>query len=122
MSDANAFATQFINYYYSVFCSDRNNLRPLYREQSMLTFEGAPHQGVNNIIEKMTSLPFQRVAHRIASLDAQPSISNGIFVVVTGELLVDDEQNPQRFTQAFQLIPEGSTYWVLNDIFRLNYG
>ncbi|CAG8554967.1 9165_t:CDS:2 [Acaulospora colombiana] len=68
------------------------------------------------------SLPFQRVAHRIASTDAQPSISNGIFVVVTGELLVDEEQNPQRFTQAFQLIPEGNTYWVLNDIFRLNYG
>ncbi|CAG8720495.1 13630_t:CDS:2, partial [Acaulospora morrowiae] len=50
-------------------------------------------------------------AHRIASIDAQPSISNGIFVVVTGELLVDEEQNPQRFTQAFQLIPEANTYW-----------
>ncbi|CAG8585857.1 6385_t:CDS:10 [Funneliformis mosseae] len=59
------------------------------------------------------------VAHRIATLDAQPSINNGIIVMVTGELL---ETNAQRFSQAFQLIPEGSTYWVLNDVFRLNYG
>ncbi|CAG8683617.1 14440_t:CDS:2 [Funneliformis caledonium] len=64
-------------------------------------------------------LPFQQVAHRIATLDAQPSINNGIIVMVTGELL---ETNAQRFSQAFQLIPEGSTYWVLNDVFRLNYG
>ncbi|RIA91234.1 nuclear transport factor 2 [Glomus cerebriforme] len=122
MSDLNNLATQFVQYYYSVFQSDRNNLKPLYRDDSMLTFEGAPFKGVNDIIGKLTSLPFQQVAHRIATLDAQPSINNGIIVMVTGELLIDQETNATRFSQAFQLIPEGSTYWVLNDVFRLNYG
>lgn len=34
---------------------------------------------------------------------------------------VDEEQNPQMFSQTFQLVPEGGSYWVFNDIFRLNY-
>jgi len=122
MSDLNTLANQFVQYYYNVFQTDRSNLKPLYREDSMLTFEGAPFKGVNDIIGKLTSLPFQQVAHRIATLDAQPSINNGIIVMVTGELLIDQETNATRFSQAFQLIPEGTTYWVLNDVFRLNYG
>ncbi|CAG8472756.1 13697_t:CDS:2, partial [Cetraspora pellucida] len=112
-------ATDFTNFYYSTFSADRGQLLPLYRDQSMLTFEGQSFQGAKNIIEKLTSLPFQRVQHHIATIDAQPNFQ-GIFVCVTGELRVD-EDNPQRFAQAFQLIPEGTSYYVLNDIFRLNY-
>ncbi|CAG8529455.1 21535_t:CDS:10 [Rhizophagus irregularis] len=91
-------------------------------EKVKITFEGAPFKGVNDIIGKLTSLPFQQVAHRIATLDAQPSINNGIIVMVTGELLIDQETNATRFSQAFQLIPDSGNYWVLNDVFRLNYG
>lgn len=88
----------------------------------MLTFESAATQGARNIIEKLTSLPFQKVAHRISTLDAQPASENGdVLVMVTGELLIDEEQNPQRYSQVFHLIPENGSYYVLNDIFRLNY-
>lgn len=39
--------------------------------------------------ELLQSLPFQKVVHRIATLDAQPSNeSGGILVMVTGALLV----------------------------------
>ncbi|EXX59491.1 Ntf2p [Rhizophagus irregularis DAOM 197198w] len=117
MADLNTLASQFVQYYYQVFQSDRSNLKPLYRDDSMLTFEGAPFKGVNDIIGKLT-----QVAHRIATLDAQPSINNGIIVMVTGELLIDQETNATRFSQAFQLIPDSGNYWVLNDVFRLNYG
>jgi Nuclear transport factor 2 (NTF2) domain len=35
------------------------------------------------------SLPFQKVAHRVSTLDAQPNgFGNGAIVMVTGELLV----------------------------------
>ena len=37
---------------------------------------------------KLTSLPFQACQHRVSSLDAQPSVSAGILVFVTGQLLV----------------------------------
>jgi hypothetical protein len=73
----------------------------------MLTFEGAPLQGRASIGEKLTvrffftlhirsvtdihgqSLPFQKVAHQVDTLDAQPSSEQGgILVMVTGKLKV----------------------------------
>ena len=88
----------------------------------MLTFESSQMQGARNIIEKLASLPFQKVQHRISTLDAQPASEAGdVLVMVTGELLIDDEQNPQRYSQVFHLMPDNGSYYVLNDIFRLNY-
>lgn len=79
-------------------------------------------QGAKDIIEKLVSLPFQKVSHRISTLDAQPGSPNGdILVMVTGDLMIDNEENPQRYSQVFHLIPEGNSYYVFNDIFRLNY-
>ncbi|GAB5591444.1 Nuclear transport factor 2 [Umbelopsis nana] len=116
-------AEQFTKFYYDTFDRNRADLQPLYRPESMLTFEGGQIQGVNGIIEKLTSLPFQKVAHRLSTVDAQPSSPNGasIVVTVTGQLLIDDETNAQMFTQTFNLIAEGQSFWVFNDIFRLNY-
>lgn len=90
------------------------------------------------------SLPFEKVQHQIATLDAQPSSEQGgILVMVTGALLVrtalrcwarfgcaltcfvvqvDQEQKPMSYTQSFQLLPDGQgSYFVFNDIFRLIY-
>lgn len=75
----------------------------------MLTFETAAVQGVTGIVEKLTvwslamdllranivkTLPFQKVIHKVATLDAQPSNeSGGILVMVTGQLLVSENRN-----------------------------
>ncbi|CAG8597695.1 8465_t:CDS:2 [Ambispora leptoticha] len=120
--DFNAVAKEFVQYYYGVFERNRAELASLYRDPSMLTFEGNQFQGAGPIVQKLTTLPFQTVAHKITTLDAQPGPANALLVVVTGELLIDQETNPTRFTQVFQLISEGNTYWVFNDVFRLNYG
>lgn len=45
---------------------------------------------------KLTSLPFQACQHRVSSLDAQPSVSNGILVFVTGQLLVCGALRPGK--------------------------
>lgn len=121
--DFQQLAQNFCDFYYGQFDSDRSQLGNLYREQSMLTFENAQMQGAKAIIEKLTSLPFGKLQHKITTLDAQPASPNGdVIVMVTGQLLVDDEQMPQRYSQVFHLIPEGSSYFVFNDIFRLNVG
>lgn len=105
----------------------------------MLTFETTAIQGVSGIVEKLTvryaamlsvllltvfqNLPFNKVVHQVSTLDAQPSNeSGGIMVMVTGALLVDEEQRPMNYSQVFQLIPDGSgSYYVFNDVFRLIY-
>lgn len=88
----------------------------------MLTFESSQHQGIAGIVGKLTSLPFQKVAHEISTIDAQPASPNGdIIVLVTGSLLVDDEKNPLKYTQVFHLVPENDSYFVFNDIFKMVY-
>jgi Nuclear transport factor 2 (NTF2) domain len=85
-------------------------------------------------VTDVKSLPFQKVAHRVSTLDAQPNgFGNGAIVMVTGELLVrnssviaanveiDEETNPQRFSQTFHLVQDGDAFFVINDVFRLNY-
>ncbi|KAI9044413.1 nuclear transport factor 2 family protein [Aspergillus affinis] len=123
MADFTTIAQQFVQFYYQTFDSDRQTLAGLYRDQSMLTFETSSTQGVANILEKLTSLPFQKVQHQIATFDAQPSNEQGgILVMVTGALLVDEEQKPMNYSQTFQLLPDGQgSYFVLNDVFRLVY-
>ncbi|KAE8341025.1 hypothetical protein BDV24DRAFT_57223 [Aspergillus arachidicola] len=124
MADFQSIAKQFVEFYYNTFDQNREQLAGLYRDQSMLTFETSSIQGVAAINEKLTSLPFQKVVHKVGTLDAQPSNeAGGILVMVTGALLVDEQQNPMNYTQTFQLMPDGAgSYFVFNDIFRLVYG
>ncbi|MCJ1291479.1 Nuclear transport factor 2 [Xylographa carneopallida] len=123
MADFATIAQQFVEFYYQTFDQNRQNLAALYRDHSMLTFETAAVQGVTGIIEKLTSLPFSQIKHQVNTLDAQPSNeSGGILVLVTGALLVDEEQRPMNYTQVFQLLPDQGSYFVFNDVFKLIYG
>ncbi|EJU05520.1 nuclear transport factor NTF-2 [Dacryopinax primogenitus] len=123
MGDFKTVGQQFVNFYYSTFDSGRANLAGLYRDTSMLSFEASEIMGTQAIIEKLSSLPFQKVQHRVDTMDTQPSNSQGgLMVLVTGALLVDDSTNPLHFCQVFQLLPHDGSYYVQNDVFRLNYG
>ncbi|KXJ16357.1 nuclear transport factor 2 [Exaiptasia diaphana] len=113
---------QFVNEYYSRFDTNRAYLKELYRPFSMLTFEGDQFQGVDAIITKLTSLPFQTVAHVITTTDVQPSPNNGVLVFTVGQLKTDNDP-PHSFSQTFLLMPEDKelqSYYVLNDLFRLS--
>ncbi|KAG7086514.1 Nuclear transport factor 2 [Marasmius oreades] len=124
MGDINAIAKQFTDFYYTTFDTDRSSLGSLYREASMLSWEGQPVQSSAKIVEKLITLPFAKVQHKVLTIDAQPSSPTvaSLICSVTGLLLVDDSPNPLQFSQIFHLIPDGQSYYVYNDIFRLNYG
>ncbi|QUC16234.1 uncharacterized protein UV8b_00475 [Ustilaginoidea virens] len=117
-------AKQFIEFYYNTFDSDRKSLSSLYRDNSMLTFETASSLGATSIAEKLVGLPFQKVKHQVSTFNAQPSNDNGgIIILVTGQLLVDEEQRPMNYSQSFQLSRDAAgQYYVYNDIFRLIFG
>ncbi|CAL9764061.1 unnamed protein product [Musa acuminata subsp. burmannicoides] len=121
--DQDGVAKAFVDHYYQTFDSNRAALGRLYQDGSMLTFEGAKIQGAAAIAAKLTSLPLQQCAHAISTIDCQPSgPTGGILVFVSGSLQLGGEQHSLKFSQMFHLMPtpQGSFY-VLNDIFRLNY-
>ncbi|KAF9276475.1 Nuclear transport factor 2 [Mortierella antarctica] len=112
---------QFVDFYYQTFDSNRAGLAPLYRDTSMLSFEGSQTAGAAAIGTKLAGLPFTSVAHRIVTKDSQP-VGSDIVVLVTGQLLIDGESNAQQFSQTFYLKNEGGNYFIQNDVFRLIYG
>ncbi|KAK3805580.1 MAG: nuclear transport factor 2 [Benniella sp.] len=122
MASAEAVALQFIEFFYATFDSARPNLGALYRPTSSLTWEGSKFDGAAGIAEKLTSLPFQKVQHRITSQDFQQLDQGTLLITVTGQILIDDETNPQSFAETFILKAEGGSFYVSNEVFRLVYG
>ncbi|SCZ96610.1 BZ3500_MvSof-1268-A1-R1_Chr4-4g07476 [Microbotryum saponariae] len=111
MADINAIAKQFTDFYYQTFDSNRSGLAPLYRDHSMLSFEGQPTSGATAIVEKLVGLPFQTVQHRVTTMDAQPASQTeaSMIVLVTGQLITGDEANALSFSQTFHLKPAGAS-------------
>jgi len=124
----------FAEHYYKTFDADRSQLGPLYNDTySMLNFEHSDarpgqYKGSAAIVEKLRSLPFQSVQHQVVTLDTQPSPNGGVVVMVCGNMLIDGEQHPQKFSQTFQLLPTEvaglapGSFFIFNDLFRLNVG
>merc|ERR1712080_224333 len=59
---------------------------------------GQQMQGAAKIMEKLSSLTFQKIAHLITAVDCQPMFDGGILVNVLGQLKTD-EDIPQSFMQ-----------------------
>lgn len=93
-SDPSEVAAGFAQHYYGQFDADRSQLGALYGPDSMLTFEDKQVQGADQIVAVLVALAFQTVRHQIKTVDAQPTVGNGIIVFVSGDLFVDGELNP----------------------------
>ncbi|GAV73520.1 NTF2 domain-containing protein [Cephalotus follicularis] len=121
--DPESVARAFVLHYYTTFDANRAGLANLYQDGSMLTFEGQKIQGSQNIVAKLTNLPFQQCQHSISTVDFQPSgPAGGMLVFVSGNLQLAGEQHALKFSQMFHLMPTAQgNFYVLNDIFRLNY-
>ncbi|CAN1222329.1 Nuclear transport factor 2B [Linum grandiflorum] len=115
----------FVDHYYHLFDTSRTSLASLYQPSSMLTFEGQKMLGVDQISAKLNGLPFDHCKHLVSTVDSQaaPPPTGGIVVFVSGCLQLLGEEHPLRFSQMFHLLPTTQgTFFVQNDIFRLNYG
>lgn len=140
MGDPEEVANSFVQQYYHQFAEDRSQLGGLYSQESMLTFEDNRVMGAQNIAQTLANMPFQSVCHvrkflfvcfcgfsfqhkNIAkTIDVQPTAGNGLLVFVNGDLFIDGGENGVKFAQVFSLQPVGDTFYVLNDIMKLNYG
>lgn len=77
-----------------------------------------PMIGQKQIHQKIQQLNFRDCHAKIAQVDAQATLGNGVVVQVTGELS-NAGQPMRRFTQTFVLAAQSpKKYYVHNDIFR----
>ncbi|XP_058803235.1 probable nuclear transport factor 2 isoform X2 [Phymastichus coffea] len=111
----------FVQQYYLLFDdpAQRPNLMNMYNtESSFMTFEGQQIQGAIKIMEKLTSLSFQKINRIITAIDSQPMFDGGVLINVLGRLQTDEDQ-PHAYIQTFVLKPIGISFFVQHDIFRL---
>ncbi|OEL26472.1 Nuclear transport factor 2 [Dichanthelium oligosanthes] len=123
--DCDAVARAFVEYYYHTFDANRGALAALYGHTSMLSFEGHAVAGAEEIGRKLAQLPFEQCRHSPPFFFCQPSPSfpGSILVFPPRFFLLAGEEHQLRFSQMFQLVPnEQGSFFVQNDIFRLNYG
>uniref|UniRef100_A0A8C9GHK2 NTF2 domain-containing protein n=1 Tax=Piliocolobus tephrosceles TaxID=591936 RepID=A0A8C9GHK2_9PRIM len=94
---------QFVNHYFQLFNTGRNELASLYKDVSMMSFENDQCKGTNQILERLNKLP-QTVIHKCLSLDIQPTHNNGILILVCGDIVIE-ENKPLKFVRTFHLLP-----------------
>eukprot|EP01101_Sappina_pedata_P012029 TRINITY_DN8191_c0_g1_i1.p2 TRINITY_DN8191_c0_g1~~TRINITY_DN8191_c0_g1_i1.p2 ORF type:complete len:138 (+),score=64.17 TRINITY_DN8191_c0_g1_i1:48-416(+) len=113
-------AEAFVTHFYGVFDSNRAQLTGLYRDESMLTFEGQNFLGAQSIVQKLSTLG--EIRHAVSQKDVQPTFGGAIIVFVVGQLSIGGG-NPLNFSEVFTLNPipgQAGGFYVHNDIFRLS--
>ena len=113
-------AQAFTAHFYNTFDVNRNELANLYDPSvSLLQFESSPVVvGKDAIVKKLVELPMRTVKHIITTADGQPTVDGGIVIHVLGQLKADEDQ-PHSFSEMFHLKPQGQSFIILNQIFRL---
>ncbi|XP_053949009.1 probable nuclear transport factor 2 [Anastrepha obliqua] len=112
----------FVQQYYATFDDPnlRANVANFYSAtDSFMSFEGVQLQGAPKIMEKLSSLSFQKISRVITAIDSQPMFDGGVLINVLGRLKCDEDP-PHAFSQVFVLRPLGGTFFCAHDIFRLN--
>lgn len=125
--EAQQVSKAFIEHYFKLYDGDRQTLVSLYKdtEASLLTHEGNALKGRQGIMEKLCALP--KVQHDGNSFTVDVHCVNAqdktavLFMLLSGQLSIDG-QNPLKFAQVFQIIKESNSYFIGNQLFRLNYG
>merc|ERR1711976_221005 len=121
---ATQFCENFCNEYYNTLSSNRANLINMYKDCSIMTYEGDKYQGLQNIQKKLSELTFNTIQFQKESLHWQNSpIDGGVLIFITGKLVMDgDANNIMDFSQVFQVCPNGQGgFYIHNDICSLVY-
>ncbi|XP_006901412.1 PREDICTED: nuclear transport factor 2-like [Elephantulus edwardii] len=111
--------SSFIQHYYQLFDKDRVQPGAIYIDTSYLTWEGQQFQGKAAIVEKWSSLPFQKIPHSITSQDHQPTPDSCILSMVVGQLKANEDPI-MGFHQMFLLKNINDACVCTNDMFRLS--
>ncbi|XP_048086329.1 nuclear transport factor 2, like isoform X3 [Alosa alosa] len=111
--------SQFVQLYYQHFDNDRVKVGDLYYDDCFMTFEGSTLRGKNNVMAKLSSLPFQAIQHIITAQDHQPTPDSCVMSMVMGQLKADQDQ-VMGFQQVFLLRNFDNKWLCTNEMFRLS--
>ena len=111
-------AKEFLNTYYNVMMNDRQNLINFYLDQSTLNYEGTTYRGLKEINDKFESFSFKTINFHMENFDVKEStVQGGLVITLNGQLQFDGTDT-FSFSQSFHLLPNGSNYYVHEELFE----
>ncbi|KAL5539758.1 hypothetical protein UlMin_044099 [Ulmus minor] len=92
------------------------------RDKSILNFEGQTAKEAHNILNVLTAFLLQQCQPHVSAIDCQPyGLAGGFLVFITSIVQLANEEHALNFSEMFNLMPGWGKYFIVNDIFRLNY-
>eukprot|EP01135_Chromosphaera_perkinsii_P009946 Nk52_evm1s1972 gene=Nk52_evmTU1s1972 len=128
MTSSNDFKAQdlsatFVKQYYTVMHSQPEMLHRFYGKDSASSRPsyGDVHSEITKgeaAIEKLfKQVDLRNCLINVDTLDAQPSLNGGVFVVTYGTFFREGEQ-ARKFAQSFLLAPQNKGFYIANDVLR----
>lgn len=85
-----------------------------------MTYQNDEHRGLKKIADKIESFGFTKIIYKINFTDVQEGPIPGSFLVFVSGYLQMDGNDEFRFSQVFNVVPNGSGgLYVHNDIFSV---
>ena len=107
-------ARDFMRRYFSNLVGFKPNLHKMYFEKSCLTFNGIEVMGENPILMQLALHLRECPFYNIQYLSAQPTLGNGIFIIVKGN-------SPSHlFTMTLNIVNIKKKYRILNQYIEFN--
>jgi hypothetical protein len=116
-------ARQLVESYYRTLDAGGDALAGLaafYRPDSLLTFEGTPTPGDEDIVARLSATTPPGAKHLVTTFDEQPTRGGGVLVTVIGSASIGDGR-PVPFSDTFHLAPiaDGGHLFIANQILRV---
>ncbi|KAL0737509.1 hypothetical protein Bca4012_013719 [Brassica carinata] len=120
--DAHIVGNTFVQRYYPHLYENPAEGYKFYLEESVLGRPGPDGEMVSvkslkAINDQIMSVDYQNSKIEILTADSQASLNNAVVTLVAG-LVIGKDGERRSFTQSFFLVPQNSSYFVLNDVFR----
>lgn len=120
MTEYDNISKEFLTQYYTTIMQNRNQLINFYNDNSVMTYGGQTFRGIKEISEKIESFGFQKITYSIDHQDVQPGPIQGSFLIFVSGGLVMDDADQFKFSQVFNICPNGQGgLYCHNDIFTI---
>ena len=118
------FGQEFIHWYYTNFNENKEEIRNVYDESTLITFQDNQITGINrkgelNIMEKILSPSLIEMTKKPITITAQPSISGTVLICVQGNCRMSaTEAEELGFFEIFLLAQtQGGGFQIVNQVF-----
>lgn len=115
-------AEKFSKLFYDTLQQRRHMISTFYMEDATLVWNGNAVRGKNAVTQFYEQLPSSKI--ELKTLDSQPvlgiAVNNQTTILVhIGGTIIFQDKPSSTFFQVFMLTAEGTSWKILNDVFRL---